>query len=147
MPRSEAGSQDHAQRRYDAGNAEARKRYPVQDIKIEDLLGRGEIHLDQHEVSSYLSGKVVAVTGAGGSIGSELCRQIMKFHPKELVMIDINENSLYMLEQEFNRARIHHRLYEDIVVDSYIASIRDRISIDYIFSKKHPDVVLSCGCA
>ena len=122
-------------------NAEARKRYPVQDIKIEDLLGRGEIHLDQHEVSSYLSGKVVAVTGAGGSIGSELCRQIMKFHPKELVMIDINENSLYMLEQEFNRARIHHRLYEDIVVDSYIASIRDRISIDYIFSKKHPDVV------
>ena len=122
-------------------NAEARKRYPVQDIKIEDLLGRGEIHLDQHEVSSYLTGKVVAVTGAGGSIGSELCRQIMKFHPKELVMIDINENSLYMLEQEFNRARIHHRLYEDIVVDSYIASIRDRISIDYIFSKKQPDVV------
>ena len=122
-------------------SADAKKRYPVEDINIEDLLGRGEIHLDQHEVSSYLSGKTVAVTGAGGSIGSELCRQIMKFHPKELVMIDINENSLYMLEQEFNRARIHHRLYEDIVMDSYIASIRDRISIDYIFSTKQPDVV------
>ena len=122
-------------------NADAKRRYPVEDINIEDLLGRGEIHLDQHEVSSYLSGKTVAVTGAGGAIGSELCRQIMKFHPKELVMIDINENSLYMLEQEFNRARIHHRLYEDIVVDSYIASIRDRISIDYIFSTKQPDVV------
>lgn len=122
-------------------SADAKKRYPVEDINIEDLLGRGEIHLDQQEVSSYLSGKTVAVTGAGGSIGSELCRQIMKFHPKELVMIDINENSLYMLEQEFNRARIHHRLYEDIVVDSYIASIRDRISIDYIFSTKQPDVV------
>ena len=122
-------------------NADGKRRYPVEDINIEDLLGRGEIHLDQHEVSSYLSGKTVAVTGAGGSIGSELCRQIMKFHPKELVMIDINENSLYMLEQEFNRARIHHRLYEDIVVDSYIASIRDRISIDYIFSTKQPDVV------
>lgn len=122
-------------------NADAKRRYPVEDINIENLLGRGEIHLDQHEVSSYLSGKTVAVTGAGGSIGSELCRQIMKFHPKELVMIDINENSLYMLEQEFNRARIHHRLYEDIVVDSYIASIRDRISIDYIFSTKQPDVV------
>ena len=122
-------------------NADVKRRYPVEDINIEDLLGRGEIHLDQHEVSSYLSGKTVAVTGAGGSIGSELCRQIMKFHPKELVMIDINENSLYMLEQEFNRARIHHRLYEDIVVDSYIASIRDRISIDYIFSTKQPDVV------
>ena len=122
-------------------SADAKRRYPVEGINIEDLLGRGEIHLDQHEVSSYLSGKTVAVTGAGGSIGSELCRQIMKFHPKELVMIDINENSLYMLEQEFNRARIHHRLYEDIVVDSYIASIRDRISIDYIFSTKQPDVV------
>lgn len=122
-------------------NADAKRRYPVEDINIEDLLGRGAIHLDQHKVSSYLSGKTVAVTGAGGSIGSELCRQIMKFHPKELVMIDINENSLYMLEQEFNRARIHHRLYEDIVVDSYIASIRDRISIDYIFSTKQPDVV------
>ena len=122
-------------------SADAKRRYPVEDINIEDLLGRGEIHLDQHEVSSYLSGKTVAVTGAGGSIGSELCRQIMKFHPKELVMIDINENSLYMLEQEFHRARIHHRLYEDIVVDSYIASIRDRISIDYIFSTKQPDVV------
>ena len=122
-------------------SADAKRRYPVEDINIEDLLGRGEIHLDQHEVSSYLSGKTVAVTGAGGSIGSELCRQIMKFHPKELVMIDINENSLYMLEQEFNRARIHHRLYEDIVVDSYIASIRDRISIDYIFSTKQPDGV------
>ena len=122
-------------------SADAKRRYPVEDINIEDLLGRGEIHLDQHEVSSYLSGKTVAVTGAGGSIGSELCRQIMKFHPKELVMIDINENSLYMLEQEFNRARIHHRLYEDIVVDSYIASIRDRISIDYIFSTKQLDVV------
>lgn len=122
-------------------SADTKRRYPVEDINIEDLLGRGEIHLDQHEVSSYLSGKTVAVTGAGGSIGSELCRQIMKFHPKELVMIDINENSLYMLEQEFNRARIHHRLYEDIVVDSYIASIRDRISIDYIFSTKQPDVV------
>ena len=122
-------------------SADAKRRYPVEDINIEDLLGRGEIHLDQHEVSSYLSGKTVAVTGAGGSIGSELCRQIMKFHPKELVMIDINENSLYMLEQEFNRARIHHRLYEDIVVDYYIASIRDRISIDYIFSKKQPEFV------
>ena len=122
-------------------SADAKRRYPVEDINIEDLLGRGEIHLDQQEIRSYITGKVVAVTGAGGSIGSELCSQIMKFHPKELVMIDINENSLYMLEQEFNRARIHHRLYEDIVVDSYIASIRDRISIDYIFSTKQPDVV------
>mgnify|MGYP001625336896 FL=1 len=71
-------------------NPDAPKHYPVEDISIEDLLGRGEIHLDQHEISSYISGKVIAVTGAGGSIGSELCRQIVKFKPKELLMIDIN---------------------------------------------------------
>ena len=62
----------------------------VANIKIEDLLGRGEIKLDQSEISSYLSDKVVAVTGAGGSIVSELCRQIVKFQPRKLIMIDIS---------------------------------------------------------
>lgn len=117
------------------------KRYPVEDISIEDLLGRGEIHLDQEEIRSYISGKVVAVTGAGGSIGSELCRQIVRFQPKELVMIDINENALYMLEQEFNRDRVHGKLSEQIRMDSYIASIRDRVAIDSIFADRRPDVV------
>lgn len=122
-------------------NPDAPKHYPVEDISIEDLLGRGEIHLDQHEISSYISGKVIAVTGAGGSIGSELCRQIVKFKPKELLMIDINENSLYMLEQEFNRDRMHGRIDKDIIIDSYIASIRDRGAIDSIFHNKKPEVV------
>lgn len=122
-------------------NPDAAVRYPVEDISIEDLLGRGEIHLDQQEIRSYITGKVVAVTGAGGSIGSELCRQIVKFHPKELVMIDINENSLYMLEQEFNRDRTHGRMDQSIQIDSYIASIRDRVAIDTIFKEKQPEVV------
>lgn len=122
-------------------NPDAPKHYPVEDISIEDLLGRGEIHLDQQEIQSYITGKVIAVTGAGGSIGSELCRQIVKFSPKELIMIDINENSLYMLEQEFNRDRIHDRMNKDIVVNSYIASIRDRGAIDSIFQNNKPDVV------
>lgn len=81
------------------------------------------------------------MTGAGGSIGSELCRQILRFHPKELVMIDINENSLYMLEQEFNRARTHGRLPKEIKIDSYIASIRDRMAINDIIALKAPAVV------
>lgn len=122
-------------------NPDAPKHYPVEDISIEDLLGRGEIHLDQQEIRSYISGKVVAVTGAGGSIGSELCRQIVKFKPKELVMIDINENSLYMLEQEFNRDRVHGRMDKSIIIDSFIASIRDRVAIDSIFKEKQPEVV------
>lgn len=113
----------------------------VADIKIEDLLGRGEIHLDQSEISSYLQDQVVVVTGAGGSIGSELCRQIVKFQPRKLVMIDINENSLYMLEQEFKRHIGHGQMSQNIEMKSLIASIRDKKAIDEIFSRYHPDVV------
>lgn len=117
------------------------KKFPVEDISIEDLLGRGEIHLDQTEIRSYLTNKTVVVTGAGGSIGSELCRQIVKFKPKRLLMIDINENALYMLEQEFNRHRTHDDLDERIIIISLIASIRDYHAIDEIFAKEQPDVV------
>ncbi len=113
----------------------------VADIKIEDLLGRGEIHLDQSEISSYLQDQVVVVTGAGGSIGSELCRQIVKFQPRKLVMIDINENSLYMLEQEFKRHIEHGQMSQNIDLKSLIASIRDKKAIDEIFERYHPDVV------
>lgn len=113
----------------------------VADIKIEDLLGRGEIHLDQSEISSYLQDQVVVVTGAGGSIGSELCRQIVKFQPRKLVMIDINENSLYMLEQEFRRHIEHGQMSQNIEMKSLIASIRDKKAIDEIFDRYHPDVV------
>lgn len=113
----------------------------VADIKIEDLLGRGEIHLDQSEISSYLQDQVVVVTGAGGSIGSELCRQIVKFQPRKLIMIDINENSLYMLEQEFKRHIEHGQMSQNIDLKSLIASIRDKKAIDEIFSRYHPDVV------
>lgn len=117
------------------------KKYPVQDISIEDLLGRGEIHLDQSEIKSYLTGKKIVVTGAGGSIGSELCRQIVRFKPKQLFMIDINENSLYMLEQEFNRNRTHGTLDPSIEIVSLIASIREYKAINDIFKEKQPDVV------
>lgn len=113
----------------------------VADIKIEDLLGRGEIKLDQSEISSYLSDKVVAVTGAGGSIGSELCRQIIKFQPRKLLLIDINENYLYMLEQEFKRNVEHGLMSQNIQTKSLIASIRDKKAIDEIFDRHHPEVV------
>lgn len=113
----------------------------VADIKIEDLLGRGEIHLDQSEISSYLQDQVVVVTGAGGSIGSELCRQIVKFQPRKLIMLDINENSLYMLEQEFKRHIEHGLMSQNIDLKSLIASIRDKKAIDEIFERYHPDVV------
>lgn len=117
------------------------KAYPIEDISIEDLLGRGEIHLEQEEIGSYITNRTIAVTGAGGSIGSELCRQIVKFSPARLLMIDINENALYMLEQEFNRNRMHGKLNDKIEIISLIASIRDYTAMDELFKQYKPNVV------
>ena len=120
----------------------AKRNYnPVAKIRIEDLLGRGEIKLDQSEISSYITDKVVVVTGAGGSIGSELCRQIVKFKPGRLIMIDINENGLYMLEQEFNNMVRHKEMDPSIVYISYIASIRDYKAIDNILKNERAEIV------
>lgn len=117
------------------------KKNPVQEVKIEDLLGRGEIKLDQEEIKNYISDNVVCVTGAGGSIGSELCRQIVKFSPSKLVLIDINENALYMLEQEFNRDKMHGKMKLGIEIITNIASIRDADAIDSILKLHQPKVV------
>ncbi len=117
------------------------KNIQLHDISIEDLLGRGEVHLDQSEIKSYLTDRIVAVTGAGGSIGSELCRQIVRFKPKKLIMIDINENYLYMLEQEFNRNRTHGLMDKDIEIVSIITSIRDFTALIDVFKKYQPEVV------
>lgn len=116
-------------------------KFPIADISIEDLLGRGEIKLQQEEIGSYISDRVIAVTGAGGSIGSELCRQIVRFKPKQLVMIDINENSLYMLEQEFNRNKVHGAMKKDIEILSLIVSIRDYAAMNQVFKQYQPEVV------
>ena len=113
----------------------------IVDVDIKDLLNRGEVKLDQKELASYLSNKVVLVTGAGGSIGSELCRQISLFEPSHIVMLDINENGLYMLEQEFNRKRMHGKLSDQVRITTVIASIRDKKAIDEVIKKYHPTAV------
>lgn len=117
------------------------RRLPIENISIVDLLGRGEIHLHQGEIHSYLSNKIVAVTGAGGSIGSELCRQIVRFNPLKLVMIDIDENALYMLEQEFNRSKMHNGTDKEIKIISDIASIRDYQAISALLKQHEVSVV------
>lgn len=116
-------------------------KYSVNDVKIEDLLGRGEVKLEQHEIASYITDKKVLVTGAGGSIGSELCRQIAKYKPSLLVLLDINENELYLLEQEFNRKRRQGKISEDIEIVSIITSIRDNKGLNQVFDLYKPDVV------
>ena len=117
------------------------KGLPVQDIAIEDLLGRGQIDLNGEEISSYLNNKVIMVTGAAGSIGSELVRQIVRFDPARLILVDVNENDLYMLEQEFNRNRVHGIMNPNIEVISIIASIVDERQMNDLMKEYKPSVV------
>ena len=107
----------------------------IRDVKIEDLLGREPVKVNLEEISGYIKDKVVLVTGGGGSIGSELCRQIARFEPKELLIFDISENSVYNLEFDLSS------LYPDLKYMALIGSVRDRARIEYIFDKYRPNVV------
>ncbi len=105
-------------------------------IQIEDLLGRAAIQFDNQEMKLLIENQVCLVTGGGGSIGSELCRQIVKYDPKKLIILDIYENNAYDIQQELNREN-NGRL--DIIVE--IASIRDEKKIADIFLKYQPSLV------
>lgn len=107
----------------------------LKEVEIEDLLGREPIQINIDEVIGYVSGKTVMVTGGGGSIGSELCRQIAGHNPKQLIIIDIYENNAYEIQQELIRK--YPKL--DLVV--LIASVRNTNRINSIFEKYHPDIV------
>lgn len=113
----------------------------VRNVNINDLLGRGELYLNNEEIGGYLTGKTIMVTGAGGSIGSELVRQIMQFTPERLVLLDIYENNMYDLQQEINieRRRGHDQNVTDVIC--LIGSVRDKKRVDEIMKKYHPNVV------
>ncbi len=107
----------------------------LRDVEVEDLLGREPIELNDNKISEYLLGKTVLVTGAGGSIGSELCRQIIKFKPKKIIMLDIYENTLYETEMELRQA------YKNAPIITIIASVRDRERMEEVFDQYRPEVV------
>ncbi|MBV1756299.1 MAG: polysaccharide biosynthesis protein [Dethiosulfatibacter sp.] len=111
----------------------------IREVGIEDLLGREEIHLDVSNIKNLLKDKTVMVTGAAGSIGSELVRQIVRYQPKKVILFDINENALYDLQQEIIRKLAHDHLDIDFVY--IIASIRDLNRLEYLFSRYKPNVV------
>lgn len=113
----------------------------LKDVSIEDLLGRGEVKLSQGEIRSYLRGKNVLVTGAGGSIGSQIVREIFKFKPKNLVLVDVNENALYMLERDLDFEKSHSKEYDEVQYISEIVSIRDKEALEELFDKYQPEVV------
>lgn len=108
----------------------------MKSVAIEDLLGRDQIKVDMAEIFKQLKGKTILVTGGGGSIGSELCRQIAAHEPKQLIIFDVYENNAYEIEQELRR-KYKDRL--NLVV--LIGSVRDTRRIDMVFEKFRPDIV------
>ena len=114
------------------GNVSVKK---IRDVEIGDLLGRESVVLNDQGIQSYLKDKVVMVTGGGGSIGSEIARQVLRYGPKQLIILDIYENSAYELEQEIRRT------YPDVDLKVVIASVRDRRRIDSLFREYKPQVI------
>ena len=111
-------------------------RQQLREVRIEDLLGRDTIELDISAVDGLLSGRTVLVTGGGGSIGSELCRQIVKHHPKRLVIFDIYENNAYDIQQE-----LLDQYGRDLPLSVEIGSVRDPRRLELLFDTYKPDVV------
>lgn len=106
------------------------------DVQVEDLLGREPVQLDTESISEYITGKTIMVTGAGGSIGSEICRQVGKFRPKKLVLVGHGENSIYLIDMELRN------LYEkQIEIIPVIGDVQDRKRIFEIIETHKPDVI------
>lgn len=107
----------------------------LKSVAVEDLLGREPIKVDMKEIFQYIQGKTILVTGGGGSIGSELCRQIAGHQPERLVIFDIYENSTYAIELELREK------YPDLKLNVLIGSVRDSRRINQVFETYHPDIV------
>ena len=107
----------------------------LKEVEIEDLLGREPVKTNLDEILGYVSGKVILVTGGGGSIGSELCRQISAHRPKQLIIVDIYENNAYEIQQELRRK------YPELNLAVLIASVRNTNRMDQIFAAYRPDIV------
>ncbi len=107
----------------------------IRDIDINDLLRREPVQLNSDAISNLIAGRIVMVTGAGGSIGSEICRQALKFRPKMLLLVEQAENSLFLVEQEFRALRT------ESVVIPYIADITDKARMNQIFGEHRPSIV------
>ncbi|MFV0577522.1 MAG: polysaccharide biosynthesis protein, partial [Fusobacterium ulcerans] len=107
----------------------------LRKVRIEDLLGRDEIIINDGNIRNLIEGKVIFVTGGAGSIGSELSRQIAKYSPKQLINIDINENSIYFLELEMKRK------YPNLELISEICNVREKKKLEILFEKYRPNIV------
>ena len=107
----------------------------LRDVDLADLLGRQQVQVNNEEILADIAGKTVLVTGGGGSIGSELCRQIARSQPKQLIIFDIYENNAYAIEQELKRN------HPELNLQTLIGSVRNTSRINYIMSHYQPDIV------
>lgn len=107
----------------------------LRDVAVEDLLGRDPVKVDNKMIGEYVKDKVVMITGGGGSIGSELCRQVARFNPKQLIIVDISENYAYEIQQEMKRK------YPELQLEILIASVRNTNRMNDIMQKYHPDII------
>ena len=108
----------------------------LRELNTSDFLSRDEVHLDTEKIHEYLTDKIVLVTGGGGSIGSELCRQIIRYRPKQLLIFDIYENCAYELEME-----LRNKIGRDLPIVTLVGSIRDKKRLDEVMETYHPQVV------
>ena len=107
----------------------------LRDVSIEDLLGREPVDLHMEKIGNYIGGKVILVTGGGGSIGSEICRQVALHDPKQLIIVDIYENNAYDIQQELKRR------HPELGLEVLIGSVRDLGRMDDLFRNYRPDIV------
>ncbi len=107
----------------------------LKEVQIDDLLGRNPVELDIAALKHLLTDKVVLISGAGGSIGSELCRQILSFHPKRLVLLEANEYALYRIEEEFRQ------IHPAALIDCLLADVRNKQRLDEIMARFQPELV------
>jgi FlaA1/EpsC-like NDP-sugar epimerase len=108
----------------------------IRDVEINDLLGREVVSLDMKQIQNFLTDKVILVTGAGGSIGSEMCRQVCAFAPRQLLLLEQAENPLFFIERELSQA------FPGVSLVSIIADITDKVRIEQIFAQYRPQVVI-----
>src|SRR5271170_940004 len=115
------------------------RRKEAHDLDLTDLLGRRAVSLDTPELQRFLAAKIVLVTGAGGSIGSEICRQSMKFCPRRMIVLDQAENNLFEIDRE-----LRHRWVGAEIV-TVIADVCDARRINQIFEQHQPHVIFHCA--
>jgi FlaA1/EpsC-like NDP-sugar epimerase len=115
-----------------AGRASVKE---IRDVDINDLLGRVPVKLDEQEIAKFIRGRVIMVTGAGGSIGAEMCRQIARFEPRRLILFEQAEPGLFPIDQELRRS------FSGLAVEPYIGDVADRGRVEFVFARERPSAV------